>query len=213
MARGLGRFGAPWRGVGAERCPPLLPFPSSPSSPHLLRGPPGLCLWKPPQRSLPAARGAPAAPRLFPSSPRLLLSLGCCSQGSVPLRLRLAGPPPSPGPSPLRALPGLPSHLPFSSPLPTLLPPAFWGKKPVPVRAPTPAFCPVLCSLRPWWVSPGPQDAGGCEGTLEPEGSWSFAPHPFSEANRQRRGAGRGVRLDVFPGHPQVEPDPSGTCC
>lgn len=173
---------------------PLLPFPSSPSSPHLLRGPPGLCLWKPPQRSLPAARGAPAAPRLFPPfSPHLLLSLGCSSQGSVPLRVRLSCPPPSPGPPlPSLALPGLPSHLPFFSPLPTLLPPAFWGKKPVPVSAPTPASCLVLCSLRPWGVPPGPQDAGGCEGTLEPEGSSSCAPHPFSKANRQRRGRGWG---------------------
>lgn len=149
--QGLGRFGAPWRGVGAERCPPLpspLPLPSSPSSPHLLRGPPGLCLWKPPRRSLLAARGAPAAPRLFPPfSPRLLLSLGCSSQGSVPLRVRLSCPPPSPGPPlPSLALAGLPSHLPFFSPLPTPLPPAWWGKGPVPVSAPTPAFCPVLCS-------------------------------------------------------------------
>lgn len=219
MARGLGRFGAPWRGVGASDA---LPPPSrSPSSPSPAPPPPstssaglrafvsgslrsGAC---PPHAGLPRPRGCSP-----PFSPHLLLSLGCSSQGSVPLRLRLSCPPPSPGPSPLPCSSRPPFPPPLLLPAPHPSPSCLLGKEAGPgARRPQPS---ARFSV--------PSAPGGflLDHRLRAvvKGPWSLrvlraSPPTPSPRLTVSGGARGGVHLDVFPGHPPVEPDPSGTCC
>lgn len=205
----------PRRRVRAERIPPRppprrLPSPAPPpSSSRLLRRPPGLCLWKTPPRSLPAAaRWAPAAPQLFPPfSPHLLLSLGGFSQGSIPLRVCLSfpaarSPRPLPGP-PLR-LPRSP--LPAPSPLPAAKGTDSPGWNTDPGLLPGPRL-PLLWAGSSWttgWVEGGgPAKGPGAWGFLELTCSGApWMPKPFQDS----------LGFSLVPVGPAAPEQPSPTC-
>lgn len=171
--------------------PPPPQLPLLPPPPPRASGPLSLeASAAEPARRTRGSRGPAAVPSLLSSFTPflgLLLSRFSPSPRAPLLPASLSGPP---SPLPCSSRPPFPPPLLLPAPHPS--PSCLLGKEAGPVSAPTPASCPVLCSLRPWGVPPGPQDEGRCEGTLEPEGSSSCAPHPFSKANRQRRGRGWG---------------------
>lgn len=178
------------RGQAMPSPPPPLPSPLPPQLPLLPLPPPPPRASGPlsleassaePARRTRGSRGPAAVPSLLSSFTPflgLLLSRFSPSRRAPLLPASLSGPLSPPWLFPA-SLPTSPSP---RSPCLSLLPAGERGRS---GERADPSLLPGFLFLRPWRVPPGPQDAGGREGTLEPEGSSSCAPHPFSRANRQ----------------------------
>lgn len=146
VARGLGRFGAPWRGVGAERCPPLPPpplpqLPLLPPPPPRASGPLSLeASAAEPARRTRGSRGPAAVPSLLSSFTPflgLLLSRFSPSPRAPLLPASLSGPP---SPLPCSSRPPFPPPLLLPAPHPS--PSCLLGKEAGPGERADPSLLP-----------------------------------------------------------------------